>query len=93
MWDTFEVESRRPLVKHVNHPLAGPIEFECQVLHIPEAGQRLITYCAAPGSPTQAAFRRLARRSDEARARPRPERSVPSIRRSFPAQPPVAQRD
>jgi transcriptional regulator with XRE-family HTH domain len=61
MWDTFEVESRRPLVKHVDHPMAGPIEFECQVLHIPEAGQRLITYCAAPGSPTQAAFRRLAR--------------------------------
>jgi transcriptional regulator with XRE-family HTH domain len=61
MWDTFEVKSRRPLVKHVDHPMAGPIEFECQVLHIPEAGQRLITYCAAPGSPTQAAFRRLAR--------------------------------
>jgi hypothetical protein len=44
----------------VDHPLAGPLEFECQVLHIPDTGQRLITYCAAPGSPTQAAFRRLA---------------------------------
>jgi len=39
----------------------GPLEFECRVLHIPETGQRLIVYCAAPGSPTQAAFRRLAR--------------------------------
>jgi hypothetical protein len=29
------------------------------VLHIPESGQRLIVYCAAPGSPTQAAFRAL----------------------------------
>jgi hypothetical protein len=45
----------------VDHPLAGPLEFECQVLHIPDTGQRLITYCAAAGSPTQAAFRRLAK--------------------------------
>jgi len=41
------------------HPLTGPLEFECRVLHIPDTGQRLIVYCAAPGSPTQAAFRRL----------------------------------
>jgi transcriptional regulator with XRE-family HTH domain len=61
MWEAHEVESRRPLIKHVDHPLAGPLEFECQVLYVQEGGQRLITYCAAPGSPTQAAFRRLAR--------------------------------
>jgi hypothetical protein len=60
MWEAHEVEARRPLIKHVDHPLTGPIEFECQVLYVQEAGQRLITYCAAPGSPTQAAFRRLA---------------------------------
>ena len=44
-------------------PLAGsfnPLEFECQTLHIGETGQRLIVYCAAAGSATQAAFRRLA---------------------------------
>jgi len=63
MWGAHEVESRRPIIKRVDHPLTGPLEFECQVLHIPHAGQRLITYCAAPGSPTQAAFRRLARES------------------------------
>jgi hypothetical protein len=62
MWEAHDVESRRPIVKRVDHPLTGPLEFECQVLHIPHTGQRLITYCAAPGSPTQAAFRRLARR-------------------------------
>jgi hypothetical protein len=39
--------------------LTAPLEFECRVLHIPESGQRLIVYCAAPGSLTQAAFRRL----------------------------------
>ncbi len=61
MWAAHEVEARRPLIKRVDHPLTGPIEFECQVLYVQEGGQRLITYCAAPGSPTQAAFRRLAR--------------------------------
>jgi transcriptional regulator with XRE-family HTH domain len=60
MWAAHEVESRRPLIKRVDHPLAGPLEFECQILHIPDTGQRLIAYCAAPGSATQAAFRRLA---------------------------------
>jgi hypothetical protein len=31
-----------------------------QVLHIPDTDQRLIVYCAAPGSPTAEAFVRLA---------------------------------
>ena len=44
------------MLKHVNHPLAGPLEFECQVPHIAETGQRLIAYCAAP----EAAFADLA---------------------------------
>jgi transcriptional regulator with XRE-family HTH domain len=66
IWDAHEVESRRPIIKHVDHPLAGPLEFECQVLQIPDTGQRLITYCAAPGSATQAAFRRLARHAPPA---------------------------
>ena len=60
MWQEHEVATRQPIVKRVNHPLTGPLEFECRVLHIPDTGQRLIVYCAAPGSPTQAAFRRLA---------------------------------
>ena len=59
MWQEHEVATRQPIVKRVNHPLTGPLEFECRVLHIPDTGQRLIVYCAAPGSPTQAAFRRL----------------------------------
>jgi transcriptional regulator with XRE-family HTH domain len=60
MWREHDVATRKPIVKRVDHPLTGPLEFECRVLHIPESGQRLIVYCAAPGSPTQAAFRRLA---------------------------------
>ena len=62
MWAAHEVEVRGPMLKYVSHPQAGPLEFECQVLHIAETGQRLIAYCAAPGSATEAAFRELAAR-------------------------------
>jgi transcriptional regulator with XRE-family HTH domain len=60
MWETREVEVRRGTVKRVEHPLAGPVVFECQVLHISDSDQRMIVYRAAPGSPPEAAFRRLA---------------------------------
>jgi transcriptional regulator with XRE-family HTH domain len=60
MWGAHEVEARGPMLKRVDHPEAGPLEFECQVLHIAETGQRIITYCAAPGSPTEQAFLQLA---------------------------------
>jgi len=64
MWNSQEVEARGPMVKYVNHPQAGPLEFECQVLHIADTGQRVIAYCAAPGSATAEAFRRLAGMSE-----------------------------
>ena len=51
------------MLKFINHPQAGPLKFECQVLHIAGTGQRLIVYCAAPGSATEAAFRQLAART------------------------------
>lgn len=60
MWAAHEVEVRGPMLKWVSHPQAGALEFECQVLHIAETGQRLIVYCAAPGSATEQAFRKLA---------------------------------
>ncbi|MPZ28094.1 MAG: helix-turn-helix domain-containing protein [Micromonosporaceae bacterium] len=60
MWAAHEVEVRRRIVKRVDHPEAGRLEFECQVLHVADSDQRMIVYCAAPGSPTQARFRRLA---------------------------------
>jgi transcriptional regulator with XRE-family HTH domain len=66
MWDEYEVEVRGPMLKHVNHPQAGPLEFECQVLHIAETGQRIIVYCAAPGSPTESAFIQLAADTESA---------------------------
>jgi transcriptional regulator with XRE-family HTH domain len=60
MWDAHEVEARGPMLKRVDHPEAGRLEFECQVLHIADTGQRIITYCAAPGSATEQAFIELA---------------------------------
>lgn len=60
MWAAQEVEVRRAVVKRVDHPAVGPLEFGCQVLHLADTDQRMIVYCAPPGSPTQAAFRRLA---------------------------------
>ena len=60
-WAAHDVEERRRIVKSVLSPEHGPLEFECQVLQIPETGQRMIVYCAEPGSPTHEVFRRLAR--------------------------------
>jgi transcriptional regulator with XRE-family HTH domain len=65
IWAEHEVEVRGPMLKYVSHPQAGPqnpLEFECQILHIAETGQRIIAYCAAPGSATEAAFGELAAR-------------------------------
>jgi len=60
MWADHEVEVRRQIVKRIKHPRAGALEFECQVLHVPDTDQRVIIYCAEPGSPTEAVFQRLA---------------------------------
>lgn len=64
IWADHEVEVRRRTVKRIRHPREGELSVECQVLHIPETDQRLIVYCAEPGSPTQEAFRRLAHVGD-----------------------------
>ncbi|GAA0257230.1 helix-turn-helix transcriptional regulator [Cryptosporangium japonicum] len=61
LWAAHDVEERRRVVKSVVSPEHGPLEFECQVLHIPETGQRMIVYCPEPGSPTAEVFARLSR--------------------------------
>jgi transcriptional regulator with XRE-family HTH domain len=60
MWELRDVQVRRGMVKRVDHPTAGPLEFDCQVLRISDSDQTMIVYCAAPGSPTEAAFKRMA---------------------------------
>ncbi|MGV9413909.1 helix-turn-helix transcriptional regulator [Nocardia sp. NPDC003693] len=59
MWDTHDVEVRRGHAKHIDHPALGPLDFECQVLHVADTDQRIIVYCPAPGSPTAAVFATL----------------------------------
>jgi transcriptional regulator with XRE-family HTH domain len=74
IWAAQEVEVRRRTVKRVDHPDHGPLEFQCQVLHIPDSDQRLIIYCAEPGSPTAEAFSNLARMDDGHAPEPRTAR-------------------
>jgi transcriptional regulator with XRE-family HTH domain len=60
LWAVHEVAVRRAHRKRVEHPDLGSLEFECQVMHIADTDQRMIFYCAAPGSRTESIFRTLA---------------------------------
>jgi transcriptional regulator with XRE-family HTH domain len=60
LWAAHDVAVRRAATKRVSLPGLGALEYEYQVLHLPESDQRLVVYCAAPGSPTHETFRRLA---------------------------------
>lgn len=59
MWAEHQVAVRRAMIKRVVHPDLGPLEFECQILHIPDTDQRMIVYVPEPDSATAHAFRRL----------------------------------
>jgi transcriptional regulator with XRE-family HTH domain len=63
MWESRDVEVRGPMTKRVPSAEFGPLEFECQVLHIAGTGQRIIAYCTAPGSAAAVAFEAMAARS------------------------------
>ncbi|MFE9244923.1 helix-turn-helix transcriptional regulator [Nocardiopsis sp. NPDC006938] len=60
LWEERDVQERRVLHKSVEHPLVGHLEFECQVLHVPESDQRVMLYCPEPGSTSEERMRRLA---------------------------------
>ncbi|PDP87044.1 transcriptional regulator [Glycomyces fuscus] len=74
MWESREVRERRGFSKRVDHPLAGILEFECQVLHVPDTDQRVMMYCPEPGSATERSMARLAAGSPE----PAPDGVSPS---------------
>jgi transcriptional regulator with XRE-family HTH domain len=59
MWAEHEVEVRRSVTKRINHPVLGPLQIDCQVLHVPDTDQRLVLYVAAPGTPFHDALQRL----------------------------------
>jgi transcriptional regulator with XRE-family HTH domain len=59
LWATRDIEVQRTLTKHMTHPIAGPIELDCDFLPIAGADQRLVLYTAAPGTPSHKALQRL----------------------------------
>ncbi|MBB5871007.1 transcriptional regulator with XRE-family HTH domain [Allocatelliglobosispora scoriae] len=59
LWAEHDVATHRNLTKRLNHPIVGPIEFECQILLIPDRDQRVVLYSAAPGSASHEAMKHL----------------------------------
>jgi transcriptional regulator with XRE-family HTH domain len=58
-WERHRVCVRRATTKTVPHPVVGELTLECQVLDIPERGQRVVFYSAAPGTPSAEALKLL----------------------------------
>lgn len=61
MWNDHEVEVRRTQRKTVDHPDFGVLEFDCQIMHIADTDQRMIVYCATPGTRAAEVFASLTR--------------------------------
>jgi hypothetical protein len=49
-WEEHQVCVKRSQTKVVRHPVVGELTLDCQVLEIPECGQRVVFYSAAPGT-------------------------------------------
>ncbi|MEU3826044.1 helix-turn-helix transcriptional regulator [Streptomyces sp. NPDC029080] len=61
LWARHPVRTCASGRKSLHHPAVGPLELSFENLTLPgPAGQRLITYTAEPGSPSDAALRLLA---------------------------------
>jgi len=59
LWSDHDVEVRRAVTKHIEHPQLGTLEIDCQVLHIPDTDQRLVIYTAPLGTPLHDALKSL----------------------------------
>jgi transcriptional regulator with XRE-family HTH domain len=59
LWEEHEVSVRRSLTKTFVHPEIGEITLDCEMLHLPEAGQKVIVHSAAPGSSAAQALELL----------------------------------
>ncbi|MFC5187171.1 helix-turn-helix domain-containing protein [Actinomadura harenae] len=63
-WSSHMVKECGPTVKDFHHPLVGPLTLAQLPLQLPdEPDQRIVTWTAEPGSPSQAALRLLGRPS------------------------------
>ena len=60
LWGRHPVHNCVSGVKYLRHPEVGELDVEFQILHLPDdSGQRIMTYTAAPASPSEAALRLL----------------------------------
>ncbi|UUU24176.1 helix-turn-helix transcriptional regulator [Streptomyces sp. DSM 40750] len=60
LWSRHPVRTCTSGVKHLRHPLVGPLTLTFENLLVPgTSGHRLIAYTAEPGSPSEAALRLL----------------------------------
>jgi len=60
LWARHDVKSKSFGVKRFEHPQVGPLELQYETLRLPDADQLLVTYTAAPGSPSETALALLA---------------------------------
>ncbi|MFC7386905.1 helix-turn-helix transcriptional regulator [Sphaerisporangium rhizosphaerae] len=57
LWPTRELRRKVSGRKELNHPTAGRMSLDYEVLHAPQApGQRLVAYTAPPGTPSHSAL-------------------------------------
>lgn len=59
LWDEGEVGIRRGSRKRMTHPVVGELEMHCDVLYVPERGQRVVLYTTTPGTPSHEAMKLL----------------------------------
>jgi transcriptional regulator with XRE-family HTH domain len=59
LWAEHDVSVRRSATKILRHPVVGDIELDCEVLHLPEVGQKVVIHSAAPGSSAAQALELL----------------------------------
>lgn len=59
LWAAEPTRTPGHRTKTVQHPLAGPLHVECDVLLVPEDDQQVVLVTARPGSPDEQALRGL----------------------------------
>jgi hypothetical protein len=63
IWDTHPVRTPGHRAKTIDHPEAGPLRVDCDVLVVPDDDQQVVFITADPATPTARAFRELARKA------------------------------
>lgn len=77
LWAEHDVAVRRSARKRLRHPVAGLLEFDCEVLGAPEHDQRLVIHAAPEGSVTARRLDLLVSRAVVAGRLPEPWTPVP----------------